>query len=403
MNTSPHPRLRLASTLWLTAFVALGIAATPGALAATAPRKQRELAEALDDLGLVYESKTNPVLQELWLLGRYHGQKHWADGSAADDEDWENRRFRVGTQARLFERLTIHAQMVSGTDMDPFYGGFTELWVGWRFHEAVVLTVGQQKHRFTHDRNISSRYLNYLERGQLTNQFTLDYTPAVTLSGRFGNWSYYTGLFSNETGRDIFNSFAEYDSGYSYLTTVTRDLGSPLGMDGAFLNAGYVFSDANERATNMNQFDHGLSAALILTEGSFSLVTEAIAGFGSDDADAAGSNAAGINVQPGWYVTDEIQLVARYQISGSNDDAGLRAQRRYEAEVDMSRGDVYQAGYFGVNYHVFAHRLKLMGGIEYSTLGGEDAWTASFAVRFFFGPHSRGPFPMAQVLPGTWD
>jgi phosphate-selective porin OprO and OprP len=77
------------------------------------------------------------VLQELWVLGRYHGQYHWSEGNDGEDEGWEVRRFRLGGQARLFQNLTLHAQAVSGSDFEPFYNGFTELWAGWRFSEAV--------------------------------------------------------------------------------------------------------------------------------------------------------------------------------------------------------------------------------------------------------------------------
>jgi len=127
-----------------------------------------------EHLGRVYANDANPVIQEAWLLGRYHGQWHWADGSAGEDDDYEGRRYRMGGQARLFQRLTVHAQMVSGSDFEPFYNGFTELWAAWRFNDALILTVGQQKHRFTHDRNVSSRYINYLERSMLTNLFGAD-------------------------------------------------------------------------------------------------------------------------------------------------------------------------------------------------------------------------------------
>ncbi len=51
--------------------------------------------------------------------GRYHGQYYNADGNGTSQDDWENRRFRIGSQARFFEKLTLHAQMVSGFDMDP--------------------------------------------------------------------------------------------------------------------------------------------------------------------------------------------------------------------------------------------------------------------------------------------
>ncbi len=128
----------------------------------------------------------------------------------------ENRRFRIGSQGRFFEKLTLHAQMVSGPDVEPFYNGFTELWSQWAFEDRFALTVGQQKHRFTHDRNVSSRYLNTLERSMLVNMFNLDYTPAVTASGRTEKFAYYTGVFSNATGRDMWDAFTDYDSGFRY-------------------------------------------------------------------------------------------------------------------------------------------------------------------------------------------
>ena len=283
--------------------------------------------------------------------------------------------------------------MVSGSDFEPFYNGFTELWAGWRFDDALVLTVGQQKHRFTHDRNVSSRYLNHLERSLLTNMFGADYTPAVTLSGRVRRWSYYGGVFSNATGRDIQEAFTSLDSGYSLLATVTRDVGEVIPLDSAFLNMSFVHSTANKKATNLNRFEQGLACALILTEGPMSLITEITAGVGSADGDAIG-----INLQPGFFVTRRLQAVARYQLAGSDGDEGLRAQRRYEREANLRSGDFYQAGYLGLNYHLAEHRVKLMTGIEYAALDNEHSWTASVAVRMFWGPHSRGPFPMAQVL-----
>lgn len=348
---------------------------------------------SLENLGRLYKNEESPWVQELWVLGRYHGQYHVADGSAANDQGWENRRFRIGGQTRLFQKLTIHAQMVSGNDLEKFYNGFTELWAGWKFNDAVTLTIGQQKHRFTHDRNISSRYINYLERSMLTNMFGADYTPALTLSGKVLNWNYYTGVFSNATSKNIDYYFTHYNSGFSLLTNANHELGK-FGKDGtAWLNLSYVYSDANSNATNLNRFDHGAAAALILTHGPMSLVTEFTAGVGSPKGDAYG-----INLQPGIFLTKRIQLVGRYQYAGSPKSTGLAAQRRYERGAGLTTGDSYNAGYLGLNYYLAEHRIKFMTGVEISALGGETVWTGSLMVRVFFGPHSRGPFPMAQVL-----
>lgn len=349
--------------------------------------------EPLQDLGLIQRGSSDALVQELWLLGRYHGQLHRSDGDEGSHDDWENRRFRVGAQARLLRNLTLHAQMVSGADLEPFYNGFTELWAGWRFHDALVLTIGQQKHRFTHDRNVSSRYINYLERSLLTNMFNADYTPAVTLSGRHGPWNYYGGVFSNKTSRNMKDAFTNLDSGHSLLGSITRDISGALTTDTAFLSVSFVHSGATSDATNLNRFGNGLATALILTQGAASLVVEGTLGTGS-----ANGNAVGINVQPSYFVNRRVQLVSRYQMAGGTQTDTLTAQRRYEHEAGLRTGDLYNAVYAGLNLHLAEHRIKLMSGVEYARLSGRDAVTGSVALRMFWGPHSRGPFPMAQVL-----
>ena len=356
--------------------------------------RPKTLAERFANLGRLYKNDDHPVMQELWFLGRYHGQFYNADGgNGQQDDDWENRRFRIGSQGRFFEKMTLHAQMVSGFDMDPFYNGFTELWSQWEFDDMFAVTVGQQKHRFTHDRNVSSRYINTLERSMLLNMFNADYTPAVTVLGNSDKFSYYTGVFSNATGPDMWESFTDYDSGYSLLASGTWNVNDRLGLDEAFFNMCYLYSDANENATNLNRYENGFSSALILTQGPSSLVSEALLGTGSVNGDAWG-----INIQPGYFLTEKLQLATRYQLAVADEDDGLQPQRRYERTVGLNNGDLYQAGYAGLNYYIAGHRIKLMHGIEYANMSGQDVWTASLAIRIFWGPNSNGPFPMAKLL-----
>lgn len=408
MNLPILARFRAGSFLLATASALLAQTATaplPKAKPSHADGRRNAAVEPFPNLGLLVRDDAASVLNELWVLGRYHGQYYWADGNRGDDEGYENRRFRLGTQMRLFQDLTLHAQSVSGDqatgtdfdDFDPEYNGFTELWAGWRCHESFMLTIGQQKHRFTHDRNVSSRYINTLERSMLTNMFRADYTPAVTGSGRIGASSYYAGVFSNATGRDMVTAFTEFDSGHSLLGSVTRDLGDRLGTDSAFLNVSAVHSDANDRSTNLNYFETGLASALILTRGSWSLVSEATAGLGNSQGDAYA-----LNLQPGWFLTDQWQIVGRYQYAWSDGQEGLRAQGRYERRAGMTTGDLYQAGYLGLNHYLAGYRVRMLYGVEYATMDGQDCWTASIMLRVFFGPHSRGPFPMGDTLPGTF-
>jgi len=359
--------------------------------------KEKTLSEQFDNFGLLYKDKNNSVLQEFWVLGRYHLHYHDTDGTLGNDSGWEHRRARFGFQATLFENLTIHAQAVSGADFDPVYNGFTELWASWKFSDAVKLTIGQQKHRFTHDRNVSSRYINYMERSMFTNMFGLDYTPAVTLSGKVGKTEYYTGVFSNATDHNMSRAFGDYNSGWSYIAAASYDLGSLFGAESASFYGSYIHSEATDDATNLNRFRDGVSAALILTDGPAALVTEVTGGFGSDRG-----SAVGINIQPSYFLTDNLQLVARYQLAMSDDEKGLTGQRRYERAAGAQPGNQYQAGYLGLNYYIAGHRAKLMTGVEYADMDGESEVTAFAGVRIFFGPDSKGAFPTGKTLKGRW-
>lgn len=361
-------------------------------------KKPFDLGKELEQLGRIYKDDKNDILQEWWLLGRYQGQYHWTEATTGEDDSYETRRFRLGSQAKLFQKLTLHAQMVSGSDVSPFYNGFTELWAQWAFSPQFAVTIGQQKNRFTHDRNVSSRYLNYLERSMLTNMFGADYTPAITIQGTLDKFTYYTGFFTNATGQDMGQAFSDFDSGYSYIAQSYYDLGTRGIFDNVTLYGSYLHSDYNQNATNLNYFKNGLSGALIAVKGHFGGVAELTSGLGNDNG-----NATGINFQPSYFLNRQWQLVGRYQLAGSNGDLGLKPQRRYESKVGFEKGDLYQAGYAGINYYIAKHRLKLMQGVEYANMSGQEAWTASFMVRFYFGPHSGGAFPMSKILPLDYD
>lgn len=384
------------------AIAALAIVATSSvsslALAQAAnTARGKPLGERISDSGLIHRDDDAPVLQEFWLLGRYHGHYHETETGQGEDSGWEDRRARFGFQARMLDKLTVHAQAVSGPDFEPRYNGFTELWARWSFSDALQLTIGQQKHRVTHDRNVSSRYLNYMERSMFTNMMGLDYTPAITLSGRKGKVDYYTGFFTNATSDDIQDAFTANNSGVSFIAATTYDLGNLFGADTASFYGSYLRSDPKANATNLTRFDEAVSGALILTKGSGALVTELTSGFGG-----AGDDAHGLNIQPSYYLTDKLQLVGRYQVASSSNPTGLSSQRRYERPAGLPAGDSYRATYLGVDYYIANHRLKVLGGYEDAAMDGRHARTVFVGFRTFMGPHSSAPFPGNKMLKGHW-
>ncbi len=230
-----------------------------------------------------------------------------------------------------------------------------------------------------------------------TNMMGLDYTPAVTLSGRVDKLDYYVGVFSNATERDMGTAFTELDSGSSFLAAGTYDLGKCFGTDSAHFYGSYLHTELRPGATNLTRFEDAVSAALILTEGPAALVTEVTAGFGGTRGDAVG-----LNIQPSYFLTDTLEAVGRYQVASASEPNGLRAQRRYEVPAGLMDGDIYQAVYLGLNKYIAGHRLKLMTGIEYAKMDGRDAVTLFAGFRMFFGPHSNAPFPGNKMLRGMW-
>lgn len=73
------------------------------------------LPEAVEPAGLdqlwqratLYQDRRNPILQELKLRGRYHGQYHWLESAQGEDDGWEDRRSRLGIDAKLFNQLRV--------------------------------------------------------------------------------------------------------------------------------------------------------------------------------------------------------------------------------------------------------------------------------------------------------
>jgi phosphate-selective porin OprO/OprP len=66
-------------------------------------------------------------------------------------------------------------------------------------------------------------------------------------------------------------------------------------------------------------------------------------------------------------ITPKLQLVVRHTYLTSDDANGVRLAR-YENQLDAGRGDRYNEGYFGVNYYVYGHKLKLQGGVQFADM-----------------------------------
>jgi len=323
-------------------------------------------------LATLYKNKENPVIQKLAFTGRYHGQYGWLDSDQGNDDDWENRRFRLGLNAQLFQDFELKAEMFgdlnSGGD---FYEGFTEVFLAWKPDDAFNLTVGKQKPRFSLDWSTTSREILTFERNIMINNFGLDYETGVSVSGKIGNFSYVTGVFNNDVGSPGDESeFGDLGGGFSYVASASYDLKDVTGLEKTVLRGDFLHSEHDGEDDLLTKFDNGLAASVALKQGRLGLTAETVYGEG-DKGDLWG-----FYLTPSWDITKKLQVVARYTYAQSGDDV-LRAQSRYERRApdltDGGNGDTYNAGYLGINYFLYGHKLKLMTGVEFSNMdGGSD-------------------------------
>lgn len=331
----------------------------------------------------IYKNRENPVIQEFKFTGRYHGQYAWLDSDQGKFDDWENRRFRLGAEAILFHDFLLKGEFTSNDEFDPFYNGFTELFLSWRPDDAFNLTIGKQKPRFSLDWSTSSRELLTFERDVLINNFGIDYLPGISVSGKKGKFSYFAGVFNNETDKE----FGSLEGGHSFVVNAAYDFGEQWGVDKASLRVDYIHSRQDEDNTLLTKFENGAAVSLSLRSGKWGLAVEALGGEGPS------GEAWGFYALPSYDITKKLQAVARYTYGHSGDDI-LRAQSRYEREAprvaDGGNGGTYNSVYAGLNYYIHGHRLKLMSGVEYSRMdgggdGGDyDGWTVFGGLRLFF-------------------
>ncbi len=369
---SKHTLGTIAATLaTLTLAADAGTVTAPNAPVPEVPKEESTL-DKIWSLATLYKNKENPVIQKLAFTGRYHGQYGWLDSDQGNYDDWENRRFRLGLNAQLFQDFELKGEMFgdlnSGGD---FYEGFTEVFLAWKPDDAFNLTVGKQKPRFSLDWSTTSREIMTFERNIMINNFGIDYETGVSASGKIGNFSYFTGVFNNDVGGPGDESeFGDLGGGFSYIASASYDLKDVTGLEKTVLRGDFLHSEHDGEDDLLTKFDNGLAASVALKQGRLGLTAETVYGEG-DKGDLWG-----FYLTPSWDITKKLQVVARYTYAHSGDDV-LRAQSRYERRAedltDGGNGGTYNAGYLGINYFLYGHKLKLMTGVEFSNMdGGSD-------------------------------
>lgn len=377
----------------------------------------------------LYKNKSNPILQEFSLQGRLHLQTAYGveggdhDFSVSDyktfkpenDETvWGNdidvRRARIGFKSKWFQQWKLETNI----DVDPnghddgsghttFYKNLQECVLTYDHSDAVNVSIGKTRVKFTREQEISSNEILTIERSLLANTLFPGELTGIWLDGKnlAEHWSYELGVFANDQKRE----FSDLDAGTIYLAKAGYDYSKAASLDSAEVGIQFMHNtepgfqsldtDSNYDFDASPSFGNSVALTNDISHGRFGLVTD-IFHAGDGLVTATGkkktpyerqSDVFGLTVIPSWNLTEQLQLVAKFHLATSAGPDGLRSPSRYERPAATDdKGNTYRSAYLGLNYYLYGHQLKLMNGIEYAEMGGGsfDGYTLMSALRFSF-------------------
>lgn len=346
--------------------------------------KEESIFDKIWSIPTIYKNDENPYLQELRIVGRAHFDVFSLDSSMGEDSDWIVRRLRIGTKARLFQKLELQVEVdLDPQGPDPLYSRLTQANLAWKFNDAFKLTIGKQSAKFTLDGATSSNETLTTERNNIANNlwFPTQYVTGVSVSGKAGGFQYQTGLFSGGT---VSPEFGNMDAGNFFLVSAGYDFGKTIGVKKALLRADYVYNDPNLESNATRNFESVGSLVFVLEEKKWGVSSELTAGVGS----LGQSDVWGFAVMPWYNITENLQIVGRYTYMDSEDVNGIRFNRYDNVLAGSRRGDEYSEFYAGLNYYIYGHKLKLMTGFTFTDMqdsandGGEyNGWTWTTGLR----------------------
>ena len=358
----------------------------PGAKApvAAAEAKEESAFDKVWGLATLYSNKDNPVLQDLRFTGRLHADLYGVDADQGDASDADMRRLRMGFKATMFKDFTLHAEMDADVeDPNPFYIRLTDAYIAWEPDDVFNLKIGKQSLPFTYDGRTSSKLLLTIDRSAIGNNIwdPEEYLPGVSVSGEKNDWQYRFGIFSSGTANP---EFGEFDATWIADIGIGYNFAEILGADNAVIALDYVYQEPTDVETFNRPNEHVASLNFDYQDGKVGLATDVTAstGYGGQ------SDLFGLMLMPSYYLIDKkLQAVLRYTFLSSADPRGIRFGR-YEREVAPGRGEEYQEIYAGLNYYIYGHKLKLQGGVQYTTMedstnsGGDYAgWQGVVGLR----------------------
>ena len=310
-----------------------------------------------------YDNKENPVVQRVVFTGRFHHDFALVRADQGDTDESNVRRMRFGPRITFLRSFLLHAEVeVNPQERNPFYVRLTDAYVQWTKNPALVITVGKHSVPFTQEGATSSRELLTIDRSNLANNiwFGQEYMPGVSVAGRRGLWTYRGSLYSAGA---MNREFGEFNGGLFTMGIVGYDFSKRLGVREATVTGNYLYQQPDVNNTFTRRYEHITSAHFRFEEGRLGArgdLSTAVGYLGQRDVWS-------FMLMPYFNATDKLQFVGRYTFVDSDGNNGVSLPT-YENRVTTGAGDEYSAGYLGVNYYFYGHRLKLQSGVEFGRM-----------------------------------
>jgi len=340
----------------------------------------------------LYKDASNPVLEEFDLTGRAQFDYFHVDSDKGDNSFFEIRRVRIGVDTfwanRFLEvKATMDTNLHTYNVDEVIYNRMTDLFVSLHFNDSFNLRLGKFEPHFGYDREFSDNTQKFFERSffddQIFNKTGNDYLAGGSLSGKFDNWGYQVAMFSNNVDKE----YGQFNGGQSYLAEISYDFAKGLKVDKALWVLDYMHINNDADGNVFNTMRNAAATYFDYQHGKFGLVTQ----LGYGDGIASKGNIYELMIMPTYLITQDLELVLRYQLGLASQNNGITILNRQDKTVGGFTGDTFNSVYLGLNYYLYGQKLKLMAGEQYDNLsGGTGAkagfkgWTTLVGLRMFF-------------------
>lgn len=348
--------------------------------------------DELFKLPVLYKNPDSRFLREFSLAANVQWQ--WAEGDSDRgnfgtrdrpgaltwSDDIEVRRMELGFRAQLGDSWKFQAKIDANPsgELDSaadrslghgFYRDLHDISLIYSYSPALNLGIGKVTSKFfTYENSTSSSEIIVFERSLLVETLIPKDLTGVWVNGTKNHWLYGFAVYAGDYQPEL----PEFDAGFVTQTSIGYDFSESLGYDKAIVKFDHQYGSSAENSNGSGKFEQAFSLNTLFKQGPFTLYTDLLAGLGRGEQ----GDVIGITLTPSYHLTEDLELIFRYQHANGSDD-GLQLLSRYERLApDLTnggRGGSYDAAYLGLNYYLHGHKLKLMAGAEYNRMrGGGD-------------------------------